>query len=150
MADHDVEPWHGKVQEETSVVTPAPRDNYQPLYAEKRCANCSHWRGQHIFTGEDGQIPEGLSNDALMRCPHSTSGRMCFRPASDDQEAIDADKLARIRKLHSPVPIPEGKRWIGADKSDDVPCAGCRTGDPYLDQTWPCETREIADEGITQ
>lgn len=66
-----------------------------------------------------------------------------------DQAAIDADKLARIRELHSPVPIPEGKRWMGGDGPDDAPCAGCRTGDPFLDPTWPCETREIADEGMS-
>ncbi|AZS12629.1 hypothetical protein HWB99_gp093 [Mycobacterium phage DrLupo] len=60
----------------------------------------------------------------------------------------DAEKVAAIRELHSPVQPPEGHIWMGArpDHTDDVPCAGCSTGDPYIDQPWPCETRKICDD----
>lgn len=60
----------------------------------------------------------------------------------------DCAKLNRIRELHSPTPIPEGNTWMGArkDHPEDAPCEGCATGDPYLDQTWPCATRQICDE----
>lgn len=61
----------------------------------------------------------------------------------------DAEKIAKIRELHSPMqPRAEGQVWMGARPGHpkDVPCEGCATGDPYLDQAWPCETREICDE----
>ena len=57
----------------------------------------------------------------------------------------DAEKVAAIRELHSPVPIPEGKKWM-AHEEGETPCAGCQTGDPFLDEPWPCETRRICDD----
>lgn len=62
--------------------------------------------------------------------------------------ATDAEKIQRIRELHSPVERSEGKTWMGAPQHapNTVPCAGCSTGDPYLDEPWPCETRKICDE----
>jgi hypothetical protein len=53
-------------------------------------------------------------------------------------------RLEKIRELHSPEPIPEGMVLMG-HKEGETSCQGCATGDPFLDQTWPCETRMIAD-----
>lgn len=55
-----------------------------------------------------------------------------------------SQRLAEIRELHSPVPIPEGKKWMG-HRPGEQPCSGCETGDPYMDDPWPCKTRKIAD-----
>jgi hypothetical protein len=57
----------------------------------------------------------------------------------------DTEKLQRIRELHSPVPIPEGMQHMVFGPGE-APCSGCSTGDPYLDEPWPCETRKICDE----
>lgn len=64
----------------------------------------------------------------------------------------DTEIVDKLIELHSPTPIPEGKTWMGArrDHPEDAPCAGCSTGDPFLDPFWPCETREIINEGRSQ
>lgn len=55
-------------------------------------------------------------------------------------------KIDRIRELHSPIVPPAGMRMLGS-REDEQYCAGCDCGDPYLAMEWPCETREICDEG---
>lgn len=37
-------------------------EEYLPLFAEKRCLVCGHWRGQHVSSGDD-------RNDRDMLCP---------------------------------------------------------------------------------
>jgi hypothetical protein len=41
---------------------------YLPLYAEKRCKVCGHWRGQHLLS-EYGNAGE----DADMHCPTTST-----------------------------------------------------------------------------
>jgi hypothetical protein len=50
-----------------------------------------------------------------------------------------------VRELHVPADIPEGMVWMGAraDHPEDRPCAGCQTGDPYVDNAWPCATADL-------
>jgi hypothetical protein len=53
----------------------------------------------------------------------------------------DAEKLAKLRELHSPYE----SRWT--DKKMHTMCSHCDTGDPYctVSMDWPCPTREIID-----
>lgn len=64
----------------------------------------------------------------------------------------DTEIVNRLIELHSPRPIPEGKTWMGGRPGhpEDTPCEGCATGDPFMDEVWPCETRRIIDSGRSE
>lgn len=58
LEQRDEAPWQLKLREPAVIdngpplipgidVTLGPRGPYRPLYAEKRCAVCGYWRGQH-------------------------------------------------------------------------------------------------------
>lgn len=48
-----------------------------------------------------------------------------------------------IRAYHQPEQPPDGARWVSGGRAPH--CAGCATGDPFLDPEWPCPTVRIID-----
>lgn len=46
-----------------------------------------------------------------------------------------------VRELHASESPPPGKKWVSGGVRPH--CAGCETGDPYLDPEWPCETLAV-------
>lgn len=82
----------------------------------------------------------------------TTSGAEELQAALDDAElhrtcaaAADArarkaeTAVARVRAFHA----PEDPDEVAAGKA--TRCKGCMTGDPYLDQMWPCDTIKTLD-----
>jgi hypothetical protein len=60
------------------------------------------------------------------------------------ERAIRAEAAnERVRRLHVPETPPEGNVWISGGTAPH--CAGCSTGDPYLDPEWPCDTIRALD-----
>lgn len=62
-------------------------------------------------------------------------------PAVREAEAA----ITRVRELHKPEVPPEGSKWVSGGHG--AHCEGCSTGDPFLDQPWPCPTITALDGG---
>jgi len=67
------------------------------------------------------------------------SGDLLARLELADRAIRAENTIARVRAHHAPED-PER-----AAAGQETRCLGCRTGDPYLDPTWPCDTIRILD-----
>jgi len=54
--------------------------------------------------------------------------------------------LCAVLDLHTPEAPPPGKTWVSGGSL--AHCKGCSTGDPFLDEIWPCPTIRAIKAGL--